>query len=135
MIKVAKQEEVDRVPEGQMRVVRVLVGGGDKCRTYIQASAVAGVSVNTLKTYLRRIRINHPKVWGTVRVLRKYQLGIRHKEVLKKAEEHTQHWVNERIGYRMSMRMLYGHDPLDVYAYLPKTLLGYYKKMGFGNYP
>ena len=29
----------------------------------------------------------------------------------------------------MSMRMMYGHDPLDVYAYIPKGLLRYYKKI------
>ena len=109
--------------------MRALVGGGEECRTYAHASAIAGVSVNTLKSYLRRVRINHPKVWGTVRILREHQLGIRHKGAIRKAQEHTQNWVNQRVGYRMSMRMIYGHDPLDVYAYIPKGLLRYYKKI------
>ena len=129
MNKLAKQEEVDRLPEGQLRAVRALVDGGDECRTYAHASAIAGISVNTLKTHLRRVRINHPSVWGTVRLLRKHQLGIRHKDAVRKAQEHTQEWVNQRIGYRMSMRMLHGHDPLDIYAYQPKGLLRYYKKI------
>ena len=129
MIKLAKQEDVDRVPEGQMRAVRALVDGGDECRTYAHASSIAGVSVNTLKSYLRMVRINHPKVWASLLVLRKRQLGIRHKGAMRKAGEHTQEWVNQRIGYRMSMRMMYGHDPLDVYAYIPKGLLRYYKKI------
>jgi len=134
MNKLAKQEEVDKVPEGQIRAVRALVDGGDECRTYAHASTIAGVSVNTLKTHLRRVRVNHPKVWASLQVLRKRQLGIRHKGAIRKAGEHTQNWVDQRIGYRMSMRMMYGHDPLDVYAYLPKALLRYYKKMGYGNY-
>jgi hypothetical protein len=50
MIKLAKQEDVDRVPEGQMRAVRALVDGSDECRTYAQASSIAGVSVNTFKS-------------------------------------------------------------------------------------
>ena len=129
MNKLAKQEEVDKVPEGQIRAVRALVDGGDECRTYAHASTIAGISVNTLKTHLRRVRINHPKVWASLRVLRKRQLGIRHKGAIRKAQEHTQNWVDQRIGYRMSMRMMYGHDPLDVYAYLPKGLLRYYKKI------
>ena len=129
MIKLAKQEDVDRVPDGQIRAVRVLIGGGDECRTYAHASTIAGISVNTLKSYLRRVRINHPKVWASLRVLRKRQLGIRHKRAIGKAQEHTQNWVDQRVGYRMSMRMMYGHDPLDVYAYLPKALLRYYKKI------
>ena len=66
MIKLAKQEDVDRVPEGQMRAVRALVDGGDECRTYAHASSIAGVSVNTLKTHLRRVRVNHPKVWASL---------------------------------------------------------------------
>jgi len=123
------QEEIDRLPEGQLRAVRALVDGGDECRTYAHASAIAGVSVNTLKTHLRRVRVNHPKVWASLRVLRKRQLGIRHKGAIGKAQEHTQNWVDQRIGYRMSMRMIYGHDPLDIYAYLPKGLLRHYKKI------
>ena len=129
MIKLAKQEDVDRVPEGQMRAVRALVDGGNECRTYAHASAIAGISVNTLKSYLRMVRINHPKVWASLRVLRKRQLSIRHKGAIRKAQEHTQNWVDQRIGYRMSMRMMYGHDPLDVYAYIPKGILRYYKKI------
>ena len=129
MIKLAKQEEVDKVPEGQIRAVRALVDGGDECRTYAHASTIAGISVNTLKTHLRRVRINHPKVWASLLVLRKRQLGMRHKGAIRKAQEHTQEWVNQRIGYRMSMRMLHGHDPLDVYAYHPKGILRYYKKI------
>ena len=66
MIKLAKQEDVDRVPEGQMRAVRALVDGGNECRTYAHASSIAGVSVNTLKTHLRRVRVNHPKVWASL---------------------------------------------------------------------
>ena len=50
MIKLAKQEDVDRVPEGQMRAVRALVDGGNECRTYAHASSIAGVSVNTFKS-------------------------------------------------------------------------------------
>jgi len=41
MIKLAKQEEVDKVPEGQIRAVRALVDGGDECPTYAHASAIA----------------------------------------------------------------------------------------------
>ena len=81
------------------------------------------------RPYLRRVRVNHPKVWASLRVLRKRQLGIRHKGAIGKAQEHTQNWVNQRIGYRMSMRMMYGHEPLDVYAYIHKGILRYYKKI------
>ena len=50
------------LPEGQRRAVESLVGG-ERARTYVEASEVAGISVNTLYTHLRRVRSKHPKLY------------------------------------------------------------------------
>ena len=83
--------DVSLLPEGQMRAVVALVGG-DKARTYIEAAKIAGTSVNTLYTHLRRIRSNHPKLYEAVYKERKAQLRIRHREAAARAREHTKQY-------------------------------------------
>ena len=69
------------IPEGQRRAVESLVGG-DRARTYIEAAEVSHVSVNTLYTHLRRIRINHPVIHKAIYRRRWSRLRERHSEVM-----------------------------------------------------
>ena len=96
--------DVSLLPEGQMRAVVALVGG-DKARTYIEAAKIAGTSVNTLYTHLRRIRSNHPKLYEAVYTERKTQLRMRHREAIARAREHTKQYFRR---VRKSERWLLG---------------------------
>ncbi len=79
------------LPEGQRRAVDGLVGG-DRARTYIEAAEVAHVSVNTLYTHLRRIRINHPVIHKAIYRRRRSQLRERHREAVARARDHTREY-------------------------------------------
>ena len=83
--------DVSLLPEGQMRAVVALVGG-NKARTYIEAAKIAGTSVNTLYTHLRRIRSKHPKLYEAVCKARKAQLRVRHREAVARTREHTKQY-------------------------------------------
>ena len=96
--------DVSLLPEGQMRAVIALVGG-DKARTYIEAAKIAGTSVNTLYTHLRRIRSNHPKLYEALYQKRKTQLRVRHREAVARAREHTKQYFRR---VRKSERWLLG---------------------------
>ena len=96
--------DVSLLPEGQMRAVVALVGS-NKARTYIEAAKIAGTSVNTLYTHLRRIRSNHPRLYEVVYTERKAQLRIRHREAAARAKEHTTQYFRR---VRKSERWLLG---------------------------
>ena len=53
------------LPAGQYRVIAAFVSEGD--RTYQRTARAAGVSVNTVKTVLRRVRQHRPAVWAEER--------------------------------------------------------------------
>ena len=91
--------DVSLLPEGQMRAVVALVGS-NKARTYIEAAKIAGTSVNTLYTHLRRIRSNHPRLYEVVA-----QLRTRHREAVARAREHTKQYFRR---VRKSERWLLG---------------------------
>jgi hypothetical protein len=63
------------LPPGQRRAVEAYVGSGE--RTIAAAANAAGISPNTLKVHLRRIRVRHPELWPVVRSLRSDQLAAR----------------------------------------------------------
>ena len=84
------------LPNGQRRAVDGLVGG-DRARTYIETAEVAHVSVNTLYTHLRRVRINHPVIHKAIYRRRRTQLRERHSEAVARARDHTkQHFKRVR---------------------------------------
>ena len=79
------------LPEGQRRAVDGLVGG-ERARTYVEASEVAGISVNTLYTHLRRVRSKHPKLYKAIYRRRRSQLRERHREAVARARDHTKQY-------------------------------------------
>ena len=96
--------DIKSLPDGQRKSVVGLVGG-DRARTYIEASEIAGISVNTLYTHLRRIRARHPKLYGAIYKVRKNQLQVRHREAVNRARDHTrQYFSNVRKGERAIYR-------------------------------
>ena len=60
----------------------VALVGGNTARTYIEAAKIAGTSVNTLYTHIRRIRSNQPKLYEAGYKGRKAQLRTRHREAV-----------------------------------------------------
>ena len=48
------------LPGGQRRAVLDLIGG-ELARTYPGAAKIAGTSLGTMHTHVRRVRQNHPK--------------------------------------------------------------------------
>ena len=96
--------DIKSLPDGQRKSVVGLVGGG-RARTYIEASEIAGISVNTLYTHLRRIRTNHPTLHKAIYRERKAQLKVRHREAADRARDHTrQYFSNVRKGERAIYR-------------------------------
>lgn len=63
------------LPESQGKALESLVGG-KRARTYVEASKVTGISVNTLYTHLRHVRINHPKLYKAIYRQRRSQPAV-----------------------------------------------------------
>ena len=100
--------EVTLLPPGQLRAVAGLIGG-DKARTYVQASEIAGISLGTMYTHLRRIRENHPRLYEAIRTARKYQLKARHRTAVSNARSHSrQYFRNVRKGEQRWLRLALG---------------------------
>ena len=93
------------LPEGQKRAVRALISG-ERARTYPEAAKVAGVSLGTLYTHLRRVKRNHPVVYKKVQRVRQAQLAVRHHSALLNARAHTRAWF--RRVRRNERYFLYG---------------------------
>ena len=83
------EAEVATLPEGQQRAVLALVGDEERVPTYNEAAEIAGIHVGTLRRYLRRIRERHPSIYKLTYMVRRMQLGVRHKEALERADEHS----------------------------------------------
>src|SRR5215218_9024779 len=94
------------LPPGQARAVTALVGVRQG-RTYSEAAATLGVSVTTLKTQLRRVRLGHPSVWREVLVYRAAQRAGRHAAALRRAQQHSRRW------HRRQFFCTYGYWPRE----------------------
>ena len=79
------------LPEGQRKAIESLVGG-ERARTYVEASEVAGISVNTLYAHLRRVRSNHPVLHKAIYQRRRSQLRERHREAVARARDPTKQY-------------------------------------------
>ena len=79
------------LPESQGKALESLVGG-KRARTYVEASKVTGISVNTLYTHLRRVRSKHPKLYKAIYRRRRSQLRERHREAVARARDHTKQY-------------------------------------------
>ena len=94
-----------QLPAGQVRVIEALVDHDQPCgRTYKKAAEVAGVSLGTLYTHLRRVRRNHPGVYAEVMKRRANQLQARHKRAVYERQERSMEWwraVNRAQSYSM----------------------------------
>ena len=84
------------LPLGQRRAALALIGGSS-ARTYPEASEVAGISLGTLHTHLRRIRHRHPDLYAAIRKVRLGQLKVRHNLALASARAHSRAWFR-RVG-------------------------------------
>ena len=84
-------KHIQFLPGGQLRAVAGLVGG-DSARTYKEASIIAGMSLGTLHTHLRRIRTRHPRLHKSIYRERKAQLKVRHREAVDRARDHTREY-------------------------------------------
>ena len=98
--------DISLLPKGQRKAVESLVDG-ERARTYVEASEVAGIPVNTLYTHLRRVRSKHPKLYKAIRKVRKAQLAIRHRNAVANARAHTRAYF--RRMRRSQMYLLTGY--------------------------
>lgn len=78
---------LSRLPPGQCRAIKALIGGGEQARTYGEAAKLAGMSVGTLFTHVNRVKTRHPRIYKKVRAVRLAQLPLRHEEALGNARE------------------------------------------------
>ena len=83
--------DISILPEGQRKAAESLVDG-ERARTYVEASEVAGISVNTLYTHLRRVRSKHPKLYKEIYRRCRSQLRERHGEAVARARDHTRQY-------------------------------------------
>ncbi len=83
--------DLSSLPEGQRRAVLALIGG-ELARTYPDAAKIAGVSLGTMHTHVRRVRQNHPELYQAIRKVRKDQLAVRHHNAIDNARAHTREW-------------------------------------------
>ena len=90
------------LPAGQYTAVAALLGNGG--RTYAAAATAAGVSVNTLKTQLRRVRQQQPAVWAQVHAVRAAHLAQRHAAALARADAHSRAWHRRQANRRYRER-------------------------------
>ena len=71
--------------------MRALIGG-EQARTYLDAAKIAGMSLGTMHTHVRRVRQNHPKLYQALRKVRMAQLAVRHHNAIDNARAHTSAW-------------------------------------------
>ena len=83
--------DLSGISKGQRHAIEGLIGG-DRARTYKEASLAAGVSLGTLYTHLRRVRLQHPNLHKKVRKIRKKQLAARHSTAVANAKSHSRAW-------------------------------------------
>ena len=110
-----KNLEVDffyqHLPPGHKRSLDAFINSSDgKAVTYREASSSLGISVNTLKSNLRRIRRNDPDTYYfAMNSVRKVQLQVRHQEALARADEHShQYHINMMKHDNFIMKMVMG---------------------------
>lgn len=90
------------LPPGQRQAVDAYVGSGE-C-TIAAAAKVAGISPNTLKTHLQRIRVGEPKLWTEIQAVRKRHLAQRHARALERDEAHSREWHRRQANRRYRER-------------------------------
>jgi len=91
---------------GQAKAIIALVCAAT-VPTYAMAAGELGISVNTLRTHLRRVRLTNPDVWRVVKALRESQLSARHTQAVKRAQAHTDRYFRLRFYHE------YGYWPKE----------------------
>lgn len=76
----------------QQRAAVLALIGGTEARTYRQAAMLAGVSVNTLYGYLRRVRRRRPDIWEHVIRRRREQVEARQTKNAERLRRRSERW-------------------------------------------
>ena len=94
----------------QQKAIMALVGSW-QARTYLEASAIANMNINTFMTHLKRVKANHPTVYSKVQKVRSEHLAKRHEEALEREDEHRHEYLKmvAHGQYRMLHQMGLGH--------------------------
>ncbi len=113
---------------GQAKAVKALIIHDQPSgRTYMGAAEVAGISVNTFKTHLRRVRQNHPEIYDGVRKVRSEQLAERHSQAVSEITQRSRQWwgsINRAIYWQLyRLRLLWGRCEIYLYTLPPMGLL------------
>ena len=91
----------EHLTAGQIGAVTALIAG-DKAATYKSAGESLGVSINTIKTHMKRIKKYDPDTYHWIMRVRRIQLDKRHEEALAREDErcHQFHANNLKSWYR-----------------------------------
>jgi len=99
------RNKLSQLPPGQAKALRAILDPDNPSgRTYKQAAEVAGISLGTLYTHLRRVRQNHPKIYAAVMGARSIQLEVRHQTALTDRRLRSREWwdgVNKAQFYML----------------------------------
>ena len=99
------RNKLSQLPPGQAKALRAILDPDNPSgRTYKQAAEVAGISLGTLYTHLRRVRQNHPKIYAAVMGARSIQLEVRHQHAVLDRRDRSREWwhnVNKAEFYAM----------------------------------
>jgi hypothetical protein len=72
----------------------------EEAPTYPALAASLGLSLGSVHTHLRRIRLLHPAVWEELMAERGRQLADRHTEAVARAEQHSREWHRRQANRR-----------------------------------
>ncbi len=87
------------LPPGRRRVALALIGS-QEAPTYPEVAAALGIHLGSVHQHLRRIRLQHPGVYGAVMRERTRQLVERHTQALSRADDHSRNWHRKQSNRR-----------------------------------
>lgn len=105
--------DLSPLPEGQRRVAEALIGGS-KARTYKEVAERLELSLGTVYEHLRRVRVNHPELYGAVMAYRKGQLEHRHRAAVEKDAAHSKRYFRRKAAYLYYLG--FGYWPWERYV-------------------
>lgn len=87
------------ITPGQRRVIQSLLGR-DEGRTYAAVAVSLRISIGTVYTHLRRLRLREPELYRAIMNIRRQQLETRHAGAARRAAAHSDAWHGKQSARR-----------------------------------
>ena len=97
----------EHLTAGQLGAVTALIAG-DKAATYKSAGESLGVSINTIKTHMKRIKKSDPDAYHWIMRVRRIQLDKRHEEALARADSRSHQYFKNMKKHNYNLLKLAG---------------------------